>query len=415
MMARTLTNQIKFALILGTVLVTTVSCITIKKTAWDIGRKLDIIDQPAPVAPKEAPAQFRDALVLIKENKFSEGLEKLEAFLLADPTSQWTQAALYHEGRALEGLERWDEAAAKYRKVIAATTSQAPKLQSLSLYRMSFCHEALGDDQATLADLHDLIPRSKGLPNEVRDAELPARMAGAYARVGNFDGAVEFYKKAEAGVAHLRSQSGEKVPEWLPRTLYYMGTVPDRAIGWDDFETALRPLARSQVYLLEAAELGALPWSEKAETDLISQYNLLWKTIESPPAIDKPTVPQQRALLAKQWERGDLLRSALEELRARAMSTEPQMGSENSHHVIEFIQDMEKKIATLYTTRPPGQGPTAEALARQNGIRGRVITPDDSLEEKFLQEAKTAKPTKALPIRATKKAPEAEEPEDPNL
>lgn len=378
-------------------------CSSVEKSITDAGRALKIIDEPAARAPSEAPQAFRDALKLIDEKQFEQATLALASFLRAEPTSPWTQSATYHLGRAHEALGQWSDAIEKYRRVIASTEGRAPKLQAMSLYRLSFCHEALGDDQQTLADLHDLLKRSKALPRETQAAELPARLAGAYARVGNFHKAVEFYKEAEMGIARLKQESRERIPEWLPQTLFAMGSVSSRNVSWEDFEAAIRPLARSQIYLLQAAELGQAPWADKAARDLIGTYSHLWKLIETPPE-QKSSEPviAQRSTQEIQLRRAELLVENLRELQARALMTETQQGSAASKQILEFSKEIETHVAELFSLRPAGEGPTKESRERRANLRGRTLIPDDSLERRFLQNSRT------LPMKAEKT-------QDPNL
>lgn len=377
------------------------ACASFRQTATEVGRAFDIVDEPAVIViPNRTPAELIQALKQIDASEYEAALTTLDQFLQRQPTSPWTQSASFHRGRALEGLGRPSEAADQYRSVVRASEGIAPKLQAMSLYRLSFCHEAMGDDQLALAVLHDLQTRTKSLPKEISDAELPARLAGAYARVGNFDKAVSYYRSAEAGILRLR-RGISGVPEWLPRTLYSMGTISTRAVSWEDFETALRPIARSQIYLLQAAELGIEPWSARASRDLITAYTNLWKVIESPPKIAaSEPVLAQRSTQESQLTRAEILYENLQELKARSLATESDHGAEASREALNFVTDLEKKIRKLFDVRRPGEGLTREAKARRSSVRGQTRTTDDSLEQKFLKNSRSVQKPSA---------------EDPNL
>jgi tetratricopeptide (TPR) repeat protein len=383
-----------------------VSCTSLNSslhnTAAQIGKKLNIVDDASVRPPPEAPDRYRTAVSLLNEEKFEQALNALDTFLQADPTSSWTQAATLNSGRALEGLARWTEASDRYRAVVAST-KDAPKLQAMALYRLSFCYEALGDEQSVVATLHDLLSRAKFLPSEVSGAELPARLAGAYARVGNFDEAVDYYKRAESGILRLRKEShqtgGKDLPEWLPRTLYYMGSMALQQLSWDNFETALRPLARSQVYLLEAAELGVEPWSLRAAKDLMGTYNELWKAIEDAPVQASDPLYTLRATQEKQWDRAILLLDSVGELKARELPGalfKTDLG-EQARQIATFLTELDHRAQKLLAERPIGEGLTRESIERREGIRGQVVAPDDSLERRFLRDAKTYKPTSLPP------------------
>jgi tetratricopeptide (TPR) repeat protein len=370
------------------------ACSTVQSSVGDLATSLGIMEhtQIAPI-PKEAPEDYRVALQYLESGEFDQALTELDAFLQSNPTSPWTQAAILNSGRALEGLSRWSEAAARYRSVIVAT-EKAPKLQAMALYRLSFCLEALSDDTSEVAVLNDLISRQANLPPEIGNAEVPARLAAAYARVGNFDRAIEFYNQAEGGITKLRAstatKSGDPIPEWLPRTLYFMGNMSFRAVTFDDFEIAMRPLARGQIYLLQAAEFGREPWSTKSAEALMKIYSGLWTVIETAPlaSSDDPVIAKRKQQ-RRQWQLSSLLLDAIVELQARALPKGSAGVSSQADQAMELVAEIEKKLGGLLQERPAGEGLTAEAAARSRGSF-HVVSPDETLERKFLESGRDA-------------------------
>lgn len=381
----------KTGMILSLSLLAGVSCASLNAKVKNVGRMLKIVDEPGPRLPKEAPPRYRTAVQALEKQRFQDALDGLQEFLMKEPTSQWTQAALLNKGRALQGLERWSEAADVYRSV-ARNTLEAPQLQALALYYLSFCLEATGEDREAVAALNDVVGRVANLPKEIAQAELPARMAAAYARVGNFEKALELYRQAESGIRVLkRSEAGKETPQWLAKTFYFMGHTTARYATWDDFEIHLRPLGRAQVYLLEAAEAATLPWAKKAADDLIEVYQNLWRVIETAPAAsESDPLLAQRALQEKQWERAILVQESLKELKARFLletqdaqqSLSPNLEAKRIH---QFVDSLEKQITKLFEERPAGEGLTVEARMRRESVRGRVVSPDSSLEQMFLK------------------------------
>lgn len=374
------------------------SCSLFPKTKRSVSKSQGIIDRPLEQAPKdgnivpELPDEFRQALALLDEQKFQEALSVIDGYLSDEPADPYAQSMALSAGRALEGLGRWSDAADRYRGVVVATEVIAPKLQAMALYRLSFCHEARGDDQQTVAvlyDLNQLNQRSKYLPDPIARAELPARLAAGYARVGNFNKAVDFYRVAEAGIVQLKRESassGEKIPDWLPRTLYFMGSMSLRHVSWLDFESAMRPLTRAQTYLVQSADLGMAPWSDRAARDLMATYQDLWNVIlNAPVAQGEDPIVQARAIEEKQVDRTGLVQESLEELRARLSPASPDALSPQSKEIAGFIKDLEKEIEKFMLKRPAGEGLTPDALARRRALRGRVIGPDDVLEKKYIK------------------------------
>lgn len=391
-------------------------------------------DHASGKVPKEAPQEYQDAVEQLEVGNFQASLDALDAFLRQNPTSPWTQAATLNAGRALEGLERWQEASEKYRAVVQATNASrvAPKLQAMALYRLSLCNEALGDDTQIVATLNDLLSRTQFLPSEIADAELPAKLAGAYARVGNFERAQEFYRRAEAGLSRLKQNSSDGArPTWLAPTLYTMGESSRLKVSWEDFESSLRPLARGQVYLLQAAELSEEPWSEKAADELIRVYDSLFEVIFSaalPPADDP--VAAKRKLQMQQVSRIGVVIDLMAELRARFLPGA--QSSAQAQKIQKHLRALDKRIQSVLLERPAGEGLTKESRDR---LRLRpalsVVAPgDQTLEQQFINDSREATPKDAqvpapqpTPQPVSEPRPETPAPirlnspsnEDPNL
>lgn len=363
------------------------------------------VEHVAGRAPQEAPALYAQAVDELELQKFDESLRDFDRFIQQTPTSRYSQAALLNSGRALEGLKRWSDAALRYRSVIAST-ARAPRLQAAALYRLSYVHEALGDDPQVVADLSDLQARGRDLPQEVAEGEMPARLAAAYARVGNFQKAQQYYQRAEVGLARLRQKSAV-IPEWLPKTLYLMGESSRTKVSWQDFETVLRPLARGQVYLLESAELSQAPWSERASKDLAQIYDELTTTLEKAPMPTGDPLLAKRALQKLQWERAALLLESLTDLKARFLpefKSKPEIAS-----LLSALRQIDARLEALLSERPAGEELTVSALARRRARQMRTQSTSDSLERAFLRSGRAESAQGAVV------APPEPKKEDPNL
>ncbi|MCM2280501.1 MAG: tetratricopeptide repeat protein [Bdellovibrionaceae bacterium] len=374
-----------------------------------------IFEDPRPQAALGGPVAYQTGVRQLEQEDWKGALASFQTSLTEQPTSAYTQVTVFNSGRAYEGLGYWSEAEDAYRSVVRAT-GRAPKLQALALYRLSFCYEVRGDDPRTIAALTDVSARAQFLPDEIASAELPARLAAAYARVGNVDEALKFYSRAEAGVSRLRNQAGaQSVPEWLPRTLYFMGRMSLRAVSWTEFENALRPIARAQLYLLQAVELDAGKWSQEATRELIRIYTEVYDVIHAPPVEDDAdAIVERRAAQERQWQLVELTLANLGELRAARPPSETTR-SVHIEEVFVFVDGMEKKLLSILDQPLEGVGLTREAKQRREAIRGRTVRPDDSLEKAYEKKSRkksgqsVAEPPPSAPAPVTPAAG------DPNL
>ena len=296
--------------------------------------------------PVQPVVEAKDPLFLQGEKELrggenAEAFENFATFLTAHPTSMYTLAAQFNMAIAKEGLGEWQDAIDRYRAVARASRRAAPRLQALSLYRMSYGFEALGDDGALVATLRDAQARGSALPIEVATAEIPARLGAAYARQGQMDEALKQFDAAEQGLIRLRAQSADKVPEWLPQALYDMGRVSHRRPTLESFEMDLQPLEKIQVYLLQAAELEQEPWSKRAADDLKASYIEFDEVLEfRPPAIGHDPLVLERETQQKQWDSAQELLESLQQLQAYRL----QGDSPTVQGIFTFVQGLEKKL-----------------------------------------------------------------------
>ncbi len=341
-----------------------------------------IFDEPF-VATNETPPLYKKGLEELYQNRYGRALEHFDSFLKSQPTSEYTQVAIFNSGRALEGLERWQEASERYRQVVQST-HRAPRLQALALYQSSFSYEALGDEPRSVATLTDALNRAQHLPDRVASAELPARLASAYARVGNLEQAMKFYERAESGIARLKHQNSEgKAPEWLAKTLYLMGRVSLNEFSWDEFEESLLPVERAQFYLLQSVELEHPKWSDEATRELQRVYDQIYMLLKSPPVDEgEDRVLAEREAQKRQWDLVDLTLGSIRKLRAAKPPAE-KVASPRIEELYGYLATMEKRFTKILDQRPVGEGLTPEAKKRQESVRGRVLTPDDRLEKQY--------------------------------
>ena len=83
---------------------------------------------------------------------------------------------------------------------------------------------------ATLLDANDVrIP----LPKEVAQAEVPARLAGAYARIGNHKQVQMFFQEAKTGLKVINKPGSHSDQEnrAYGKTFYFMGSMQNIKIG----------------------------------------------------------------------------------------------------------------------------------------------------------------------------------------
>jgi tetratricopeptide (TPR) repeat protein len=346
-------------------------------TALKIKRVLGFEDDPYLTPIPAAPAAYREAFAKLEKRDYEAGLKGFADFLRNQPTTNWTLAAQFNQARCYEALDQLKSALGVY-QAVAEKARRAPRLQGLALLRVGVILEAMGEDDRSLAALKDAERRSKSLPEEIAQTELPARLAAGYARERNFAEAERYYNLAERQLARLRAQvaKGEQ-PEWLPRILYAMGHRPLGEITWERFESALIPLERSQIYLLQSAELGIQPWADLAADELIGSYGALRKSIDAVPVpAAAEIVIAAREQQRERWQRLVRLSDSIIQLRSLFVGEiEKQAAADSAlRKVVDFAESFEESMqSTLMLERPVGEAETPDSLRRKEEKRAKAI------------------------------------------
>jgi tetratricopeptide (TPR) repeat protein len=155
------------------------------------------------VSPQEKNL-YEAGLAAISKKEYQKAHDNLSELLSNFPTSRWLSGIYYNLGMALEGLGKTQEAAEKYKKVVEFYEGVHTREEAEALYRLSHCYEALAQDEKTVLTLLELQTHSYYLNRDAAEMEVPARLAAAYARMGNQEQARLYYAKAEGALKKRR-------------------------------------------------------------------------------------------------------------------------------------------------------------------------------------------------------------------
>jgi len=223
-----------------------------------------------------APPDFQRGLKALEKEDYGTAAQIFDRLLVAKPASEQDLVTSFNSGNAYEGLGDCKKASERYREVIRSSAGKYLGLEAHALYRQSLMYECLGQDTKTVTSLLDAKKREKFLPIEVARAELPARLASAYSRLGNRAKALEYFNQASEGlkVVLAGGTSPRTQKETLGKTLFYMGHLnPAQKQADSEPMGFLSALSMQQPYLLQAVELKNPTWSRKAAEDLNTAYD----------------------------------------------------------------------------------------------------------------------------------------------
>lgn len=367
-----------------------------------------------------ARTQFQKGYDEYTKGKYLTSIELFEHYLSAHPSGADYLQARYFLGRSLEGLQRWQEASEQYRAIINSVPGQEGRFKAEALYRLSFCYEALKKDGQVIGTLLDALAHEDELPIELGKAEIPARLAGSYARTGNGQMADVYYSKAEAGLKLLKTYVNERPPEWLSQTLYNMGYMSLRKISVDQFGEDLKPLTRSQRFLIRAVEINHPQWGPLASEELLRIYDSALGMLEKVPLaqeLDEVAAARQRQQLQTQMAAS--LLAMIEDLRINSLPPHAVSNSELVK-VNQFVDQKKQKLEAFLRERTIGGDLTPEAQMRQKRLlKLKTIEPDDTLEKLARERAAKKLGNTQKKNHKLKQNPSSPDPvagaEDPNL
>lgn len=310
---------------------------------------------------EENPPDFNRGMKALNAEDFGAAAELFDHLLVAKPATELDLVTSFNSGAAHEGLGDCKEAAERYREVVRSSAGKFARLEAQALFRLSLMYECLGEDTKTVTALLDARKRSRELPVEISRAELPARLAAAYSRLGNRAKALQYFRQASDGLKLLLAQSGNsnKAKETFGRTLYFMGRLNASQKNADgDPIRYLQSLSMQQPYLLQAIEVAPPEWVRKANDDLLTAYdNILRFSLKNP---------------ARQHEFYIRALQVIAELRKIRM---PDAGPQEDS-IFTNVDKTERQIRDRLSVVPSQNPLTNEALKRDGLKReGRLVTP----------------------------------------
>jgi hypothetical protein len=316
-----------------------------------------------------AVAQFDKGYKFLETEDYTQASLIFETILVQNPATEFDMVAMFDAGAAREGMRDCKGAADRYRKVAFAAHGAVPQLKAQALYRLSFAYECLGDDTKVIASLLDVQKESGNLTEEIIRAELPARLAVAYARVGNSHQATIYFDQANRGLSELKNMHRTKAQyrDLIGRTLFFMGRVnlPDDKVK-DRPRAYLENIRALQNYLYQAVEMEVPTWSERSLQQLHNAYEQLWSFVD-----DVHTNAQDPLIRENQDRktRLDIAREAIKSLETlRNYQTTPEQPGGALYKLNFIISREQQKFNQLVASNANTTLPSLEDQKRE-GLR----------------------------------------------
>lgn len=231
----------------------------------------------------EPVRMFESANQAIDEGQFSQAIPILEDLLVRYPSHQLYLVSLYNLGVAYLGDVKCEQAKIRFKEVVRRSEKGSPTMKANGMLRLSDAYSCLGEDDKSVLNLISLWKIRSLLDPDLAAAELPAKLATAYARMGNKKQSAEYFKIAEKGLIRIQADAGrvndQKIN--LARTLHNMGDMSQIDSNKMSANDYLITLMTAQKYLYQAVELDVRPWSDEAAKQINTAYDRVWDYMDS--------------------------------------------------------------------------------------------------------------------------------------
>ena len=219
---------------------------------------------------------MEQALSLLKEKDFSKAGAIYDRLALSLKESSTKTLMLFNAGISYKEAGECEKALLRQRSALDLSL-KIPDFRSRSLLELSYIYECLGKVELALLSLKDLQKNRSALPWSWNHILYPARMAIAFARLGDIKQAdkyksVSFKKILEYKQTFTKT---EEMKERLSQIFYLMGRsyAQTKNINPPAF---LQSFFYHQLFLLQALFLQDKTWSNLTEKELNALFDKLF-------------------------------------------------------------------------------------------------------------------------------------------
>lgn len=201
----------------------------------------------------------------------------MKIFLLIFPlliSCQYFNQAQNHEdyfkttwGKAQEEVrsQNLEKAEALFKEIYLLGIESDPQHSTQSLFELAQLSEIKGSWEIALSQLKECEVKKSHLPAVKGDLELPARLAGAYAALGEIELSDTYSQKAEQA---LQTYSAQLRPDlrsdWWAETYYRMGSLPIQYMTDKNWLAYAKRFETSVTHLIRSMEYSDTNWSLKS-------------------------------------------------------------------------------------------------------------------------------------------------------
>lgn len=187
------------------------------------------------------------------------GLERTQVGTGLYYTEQWKLAQEHLQEQNHTEAERI------FKEIYNANLAQDPEISTRALFELALINEGRGQWDLALAQFRECEARKQFLPLLKGELELPARLSGLYATLGEIQMSDFYSKKAESALQTYSAQIRlDLQPSWWAETFYKMGYFPIAEMNEDNWMNFAYRFESTCQYLIRSMELSDVIWSQRS-------------------------------------------------------------------------------------------------------------------------------------------------------
>jgi hypothetical protein len=285
-----------------------------------------------------------------------------------------------YEKAHLELKDKKEESAANlFREVYQAGHDVSPEYSAAALFELAKISEKQGNFELALSQLKELENKKAWLSKTKSDLELPARLAGTYAALGEIRAAETYSALAEKGLSTYTIQMRpDQNPQWWAETYFRMSTLPLESLDTENWEAFAKRFEMSLPFLIRSMDYADPVWSQRS---LSTAESFFKKTIEL--AGFNPQENDENWYVKLEGSKARLDRLDYLITKSRLWKIEGSQPSRWSRSFHTYLLDVEKLIAQLRQDLPE-----FAPLSKESAKRKEIKRTDLKLQPVDTQDSK---------------------------
>ncbi len=326
---------------------------------------------------------FDNAVALFRAGQYEKSYEAISMYLEQQPQTGRIVESLYLKGRNERFLKKYSECIATFHNVIQFTKVKKDSYYNYALYQSGICYEMIGQVDKAVAVYQDALRFPKSLPSQLRDLEIPSRLALCYARLNETKASEKYYNQLQKALKEYLSNSEFKASEkeFYAEILFSMSSLEIPLQDQQDFESVVRSLEINQATLIELLKFNLEPYTQKALSAYIVNYENLYAFlthIKMLEGLDPILASRNKQIVQKK-----MALQVLQNIEDLEVMLTPEMSQSNLKPQFDTLKDLKNRFDAMAVQRMSGDGLTPNAEDKEGLKReGRVIDKKTILEEK---------------------------------